>query len=72
MIKRNDRKKKNMRENLNNNKFLVLAVRIRKSQLQKVLQFVQNISYFNKDKIFFIRQKIKIDKISYYWIRLTK
>ena len=30
MIKRNDRKKKNIRENLNNNKFLVLAVRIRK------------------------------------------
>ena len=71
--KKNDRKKKNMRKNLSNNKkVLVLAERIRKSQLQKVLQFVQNISYFNKDKIFFIRHKIKIDKISYYWIRLTK
>ena len=31
-------------------------------------QSVQNISYFPKEKIFFIRKKQKIDKISYYWL----
>lgn len=31
-------------------------------------QSVQNISYFPKEKIFFIRKKQKTDKISYYWL----
>ena len=33
---------------------------------------VQNISYFNKEKIFFIRKKQKIDKIQYYWLKDEK
>ena len=71
--KKYDRKKKKMRENLNiNENVLVLAKRIREtSALGKFYkQSVQNISYFNKEKIFFIRKKKKkIDKISYYWLK---
>ena len=60
--KKYDRKKKKMRENLNiNENVLVLAKRIREtSALGKFYkQSVQNISYFNKEKIFFIRKKKK-------------
>ena len=32
-------------------------------------QSVQNISYFNKEKIFLISKKQKIDEISYYWLK---
>ena len=70
--KKYDRKKKKLRENLNiNKKVLVLAERIRKKsalgKFQK--QSVQTISYFSKEKVFFIRKKQKLDKISYYWIK---
>ena len=61
-----------MRENLNiNENVLVLAERIREtSALGKFYkQSVQNISYFNKEKIFLISKKQKIDEISYYWLK---
>ena len=61
-------------------KVLVLAEIIRKKSAPGKFykQTVQNISYFNKENIFFIRKKQKIRKISYYWLkdpqnkRLTK
>ena len=63
-----------------NEKVLVLAEMIRKKSAPGKFykQSVQNISYFNKENIFFIRKKQKIHKISYYWLkdpqnkRLTK
>ena len=70
--KKYDRTKKKLRENLNiNEKVLVLAERIRKKSApgKSSKQSVQNISYFNKEKVFFIRKKQKIDKISYYWLK---
>ena len=70
--KKYDRKKKKSRENLNiNEKVLLLAERIRKkSALGKFYkQSVQNISYFNKEKVFFIRKKPKNDKIGNYWLK---
>ena len=50
----------------------MLADKIRKKSAPGKFykQSVQNISYFNKEKIFFIRKKKKkIDKISYYWLK---
>ena len=73
--KYNKKIKKKLRENLNiNKKVLVLAERNRKkSDPGKFYkQSVQNISYFNKDKIFIIRKKQKIDKIQYYWLKEEK
>ena len=76
-----DRKKKKTRKNVNiNEKVLVLAEIIRKKSAPGKFykQSVQNISYFNKENIFFIRKKQKIHKNSYYWLkdsqnnRLTK
>ena len=70
--KKSDRKKKKLRENLNiNEKVLVLAKRIRKNYAPQKFykQSVQNISYFNKEKVFFIRKKQKIDKISDYRLK---
>ena len=70
--KKYDRKKKKLRENLNiNKKVLVLAERIRKKSAPRKFQkqSVQNISCFNKEKVFFIRKKQKLDKISYYWLK---
>ena len=57
-----------------NSKVLVLAERIRKKSAPGKFykQSVQNISYFNKEKIFFSRKKQKIDKISYYWLKTHK
>ena len=62
-----DKKKKKLRETLDiNKKILVLVERIRKkSDPGKFYkQNVQNISYFNKEKVFFIIKKQKIDKIT--------
>ena len=79
--KKYDRKKKKLRKNVNIiEKVLVLAEIIRKKSAPGKFykQSVQNISYFNKENIFFIRKKQKIHKISYYWLkdpqnkRLTK
>ena len=64
-------KRKKMRENLNiNEKVLVLTESLKKSAPGKFYkQSVQNTSYFNKEKISFIRKKQKIDKISYYCLK---
>ena len=50
---------------------MVLAERIKKkSATGKFYKHsVQNISYFNKGKTFFIIKKQKIDKIDYYWLK---
>ena len=72
MIKTYDRKKNKLRQNLNiNEKVLVLGERIRKKSAPGKFdkQSVQNISYFNKEKVFFIRKKQKIDKTSHYWLK---
>ena len=61
-----------LRESLNiGDKVLVAAVRIReKSAPGKFYkQSVRSISYFNKEKTFFIRKKQKTDKIDYYWLK---
>ena len=49
----------------------VLAERIKKKSAQGKFykQSVQNISYFNKEKIFVNRAKQTIDKITYYWLK---
>ena len=49
----------------------VLAERIKKKSTQGKFykQSVQNISYFNKEKIFVNRAKQTIDKITYYWLK---
>ena len=39
------------------------------SENVKVKQSVQNISYFNKDTVFTIREKQTIDNIMYYCIK---
>ena len=65
--KKCNRKNKKLRENLNiNEKVLVLDERIRnKSAPSKFYkQSVQNISYFNKEKTFFIRKSKKQIKSS--------
>ena len=62
----------NKKQNLNiNKKVLVLAERIRKMSAPGKFykQSIQHISYFNKEKVFFVRKKQKIDKISYYWLK---
>ena len=60
-----------LRESLNiGEKVLVLAERIKKKSAPGKFckQSVQNIAYFNKEKIFSIRKKQNIDKIDYYWL----
>ena len=49
----------------------VLAERIKKKSAQGKFykQSVQNISYFNKEKMFVNRSKQTIDKITYYWLK---
>ena len=49
----------------------VLAERIKKKSTQGKFykQSVQNISYFNKEKMFVNRAKQTIDKITYYWLK---
>ena len=49
----------------------MLAERIKKKSAPGKFykQSVQNISYFNKERIFVIRAKQKIDKITYYWLK---
>ena len=63
-------KKKQSRENLSiGEKVYVLAERIKKKSAPGKLykQSVQNISYFNKEKIFTIRAIQTIDTIPYSW-----
>ena len=68
-------KKKQLREDLSiSEKVYVLAERIKKKSAPGKFykQFVQNISYFNKEKIFTIRATQTIDKITYYWLKNTE
>ena len=60
------------RENLDAGaKVLVLAERIKKKSAPGKFykQTVQNISYFNKKIVFMIRNKQKIDKKTYCWVK---
>ena len=68
-------KKRKLRENLNiGEKVLILAKRIKKRSAPGKFykEAVQNISYFSKKMIFTIRNKQKIDKKTYYWIKSLK
>ena len=53
---------------------MILAERIKKKTARGKFykQIVQNISYFNKKEIFTIRNKQKIDKNMYYWVKNLK
>lgn len=65
-------KRRKLKDNLNiGERVQVLAERIlKKSTPGKFYkQSVQTISYFNKEKTFYIRKKQKIDKINYYWLK---
>ena len=65
-------KKKQLRTYLSvGERVYVLAERIKKKSASGKFykQSVKNISYFNKEKIFVIRAKQKIDKITYYCLK---
>ena len=67
-----DRKRKKLREKLNvGQRVYVLAERIKKkSALGKFYkETVQNISYFNKETIYTVRKRKRINNINYYWIK---
>ena len=53
---------------------MILAERIKKKTARGKFykQIVQNISYFNKKEKFTIRNKQKIDKNMYYWVKNLK
>ena len=53
---------------------MILAERIKKKTARGKFykQIVQNISYFNKKEILTIRNKQKIDKNMYYWVKNLK
>ena len=55
-------------------KVLILAKRMRKKSAPGKFykQTVQNIPYFNKKETFIMRNKQKIDKNTYYWVKNSK
>ena len=68
-------KRRKLRENLNvGERVLVLAERIKKKSAPGKFykHLIQNIAYFNKEQVFAIRTKQKIDKITYYWLKNVK
>ena len=70
--KTNSVKKKQLRTGLSiGERVYVLAERIKKKSASGKFykQSVQNISYFNKEKMFVNRAKQTIDKITYYWLK---
>ena len=70
--KTNSVKKKQLRTGLSiGERVYVLAERIKKKSASGKFykQSVQNISYFNKEKMFVNRSKQTIDKITYYWLK---
>ena len=70
--KTNSVKKKQLRTGLSiGERVYVLAERIKKKSVSGKFykQSVQNISYFNKEKMFVNRAKQTIDKITYYWLK---
>ena len=61
-----------MRENLKvGERVYILAESIKKKSAPGKFykQSVQNISYFNKETVYIIRKKQKIDEITYYWVK---
>ena len=67
-----ERKRKKLRERLDVGKRVyVLAGRIKeKSAPGKFYkETVQNISYFNKETVYVVRERKKIDSINYYWLK---
>ena len=70
--KTNSVKKKQLRTGLSiGERVYVLAERIKKKSASGKFykQSVQNISYFNREKMFGNRAKQTIDKITYYWLK---
>ena len=69
------RKRKKLREKLNvGERVYVLAERIRKKSAPGKFykQTVQNISYFNKETVYLIRQRKKVNNIYFYWLNTLK
>ena len=69
------RKQKKLREKLNvGERVYVLAERIRKKSAPGKFykQTVQNISYFNKETVYLIRQRKKVNDIYFYWLNNLK
>ena len=69
------RKKKKLREELNvGEKVLILAERLQRKPAPGKFykQSVQNIFYFNKENIFIIRNKRKIEDKTFYWLKTQK
>ena len=65
-------KRKKLRDELFvGEKVLVLAERIKKKAAPGKFykQSVQNISYFNKDRIFIMKKIQPMDGIRYYWLK---
>ena len=75
MIKKHEATKYNLTEDLAiGEKILFLAERIRKKPAPGKFykQLVQSISYFNKKETFFVRNKPKNNKNTYYWVKNSK
>ena len=69
------RKKKKLREELNvGEKVLILAERLQRKPASGKFykQSVQNFFYFNKENIFIIRNKRKIEDKTFYWLKTQK
>ena len=69
--KQNISKRRRLRRDLMiSEKVLILAERIKTKDAPDRFykQFVQNISYFNKERTFMIRKKQSIDGITFYWL----
>ena len=72
MIKKFVKEKEKLKENLKDGeRVYILAERIQKKSTPGKFykQSVQNISYFNKETVYIIRKKQKIDEITYYWVK---
>ena len=69
--KKNVKKKQFRTDRSVSKRVYVLAKRIKKESGPGKFykQSVQDISYFNKEKIFVIRAKETINKITYYWLK---
>ena len=69
-------KKKQLRENLSISERVYVLAEKKKKKKGRPEGFksssVQNISYFNKEKIFTIRAIQAINKITYYWLKNTE
>ena len=75
MIKNIFKKKSQLREPLNiSENVLVMAEQIKKKFLRGKFykQSIQNISCFNKDKVFVIKNKRNIDNKTFFWLDDTK